>query len=217
MSNTPVIDASLRAAARRAFARYGYSGATVERIAQEAGLSRVTLHRRGIDREALLGALAEDAADAYRRALWPALTSAGSGRERLEAALTAICATADRELDVLVALRARRDAVFHDAGAGGVGAAGDASAGDAGADDESGSDGLGTRAVFFEPLARLLRDGAADGSLRAQDDPDEVAVVLFNQVGGTYIHLRGEHGWSHERCRDALVQLTIQGLVSPST
>jgi len=198
MSNTPVIDASLLAAARRAFARHGYAGATVERIAQEAGLSRVTLHRRGIDRDALLAALAEEAAEAYRRALWPALTSAGSGRERLEAALEAICATADRELDVLVALRARRDAVFHDVPSPGDG-------------------GLGTRQVFFEPLARLLRDGAADGSLRPQDDPDEVAVVLFNQVGGTYLHLRGEHGWSHERCRDALVRLAIDGLVSPST
>jgi AcrR family transcriptional regulator len=198
MSNTPVIDEPLRAAARRALARHGYAGATLERIAQEAGLSRVTLHRRGIDRDALLAALAEDAADAYRRALWPALTGAGNGRERLEAALAAICATADRELDVLVALRARRDAVFHD----------DAGPGEA---------ELGTRAVFFEPLARLLRDGAVDGSLRPQDDPDEVAVVLFNQVGGTYLHLRGGHGWSHERCRDALVRLAIDGLASPST
>lgn len=213
MSNTPVIDDALRAAARRAFARYGYAGATVERIAQEAGLSRVTLHRRGIDRDALLAALAEEAADAYRRALWPALTSAGSGRERLEAALEAICATADRELDVLVALRARRDAVFHVASAGGA-AADDGAAGDGAA---ATGDGLGTRRVFFEPLARLLRDGAADGSLRPQDDPDEVAVVLFNQIGGTYLHLRGEHGWSHARCRDALVQLAIQGLISPST
>jgi AcrR family transcriptional regulator len=213
MSNTPVIDDALRAAARRAFARHGYAGATVERIAQEAGLSRVTLHRRGIDRDGLLAALAEEAADAYRRALWPALTSAGSGRERLEAALEAICATADRELDVLVALRARRDAIFHDASAGRAAPAGD----EASSDGSETGGGLGTRGVFFEPLARLLRDGAADGSLRAQDDPDEVAVVLFNQVGGTYIHLRGEHGWSHERCRDALVQLAIQGLVSPST
>jgi AcrR family transcriptional regulator len=198
MKATPVIDEGLRAAARRAFAKHGYAGATVERIAQEAGLSRVTLHRRGVDRDLLLAALADDAADAYRRALWPALTGAGSGRERLQAALEAICATADEELDVLVALRARRDAIFH-----------------AGAD--SAAAGLGTREVFFEPLARLLRDGAADGSLRAHDDPEEVAVVLFNQVGGTYIHLRGEHGWSHSRCCDALVGLAIEGVVSPST
>ncbi|MDW5596554.1 TetR family transcriptional regulator [Conexibacter stalactiti] len=203
MSNT--VDESLRAAGRRAFARHGYGGATIERIAREAGLSRVTLHRRGIDRDAVLAALAEDAADAYRRALWPALTGAGSGRERLEQALRAICATADRELDVLVALRARRDAIFHEIG------------GADGARTDAGAGGLGTREIFFEPLSRLLRDGAADGSLRAHDDPDEVAVVLFNQVGGTYIHLRGEHGWSHERCRDALVGLAISGIASPSS
>lgn len=107
----------------------------------------------------------------------------------------------------------RRDALFHEAGAGGVAERRDADAGGGSAADG----GLGTRQVFSEPLARLLRDGAADGSLRPHDDPDEVAVVLFNQVGGTYIHLRGEHGWTHQRCRDALVQLAIQGLASPST
>lgn len=195
MSNT--VDEQLRAAGRRALARYGYAGATAERIAGEAGLSRVTLHRRGVGRDDVLAALAEEAADAYRRALWPALTSSGSGRERLEAALRAICETADRELDVLVALRARRDAIFHEEAA-------------------PEGEGLGTRTLFVEPLARLLRDGAADGSLRAMDDPDEVAVVLFNQVGGTYVHLRGEHGWEHARCRDALLRLAIDGVASGS-
>ncbi|MBB4662952.1 TetR family transcriptional regulator [Conexibacter arvalis] len=190
MSN---VDERIRAAGRRAFARWGYAGATVERIAGEAGLSRVTLHRRGIDRDVVLAALAEEADDAYRRAMWPALTGSGSGRERIEQALAALCAAAEAELEVLLALRGRRDAIFHD-------------------DSPS-----GTRAAFVEPLARLLRDGAADGSLHAFDDPDTAATVLFNQVGTTYLHLRSDHRWEAERCRDALLDLTLRGLVSGST
>lgn len=191
MSNT--VDERLRAAGRRAFARHGYSGATIERIAREAGLSRVTLHRRGIDRDTVLAALAEEAADAYRLALWPAMTGAGSGRERLEQALAALCATAERELDVLVALRAQRDAIFHDDG------------------------DLGTREAFVEPLARLLRDGAADGSLRAIEAPDTLATVLFNQVGLTYLHLRTDHRWAAGRARDAVLELALLGVAAPST
>lgn len=191
MSN--MVDDALMAAGRRAFARWGYAGATIERIAREAGLSRVTLHRRGIDRDTVLAALAHEADEAYRRALWPALTGSGSARERLELALAALCATAESELEVLVALRAQRDALFHD-------------------DSDH-----GTRAVFVEPLARLLRDGAADGTLRPTGDPDATATVLFNQIGWTYVHLRSEHGWSAERCRDALLDLALQGVISPST
>lgn len=191
MSDT--VDQQVREAGRRAFARYGYAGATIERIAREAGLSRVTLHRRGIDRDTVLAALAEEADDTCRRALWPALTGSGSARERLEQALAALCATAEAELAVLLALRAQRDAIFH---------------------DESPQ---GTRAVFVEPLARLLRDGAVDGSLRAVADPDTAATVLFNQVGGTYLHLRGDHGWEAPRCRDTLLELTMQGVASGST
>lgn len=191
MSDT--IDQQVREAGRRAFARYGYGGATIERIAREAGLSRVTLHRRGIDRDAVLAALAQEADDAYRRALWPALTGSGSGRERLELALSAMCETAEAELEVLLALRAQSDAIFHD------------------------DTPQGTRGVFVEPLARLLRDGASDGSLRPIADPDTAATVLFNQVGGTYMHLRGDHGWEAGRCRDALLDLTMQGVVSRST
>src|SRR5712691_2532581 len=72
----------------------------------------------------------------------------------------------EANLELLVALQAHTDAVFH----------------------EEGEQPL-TRSVFTEPLERLLRDGAADGSLR-DVDPVEMATVLFNLVGWTYIHLR---------------------------
>ena len=187
MSAAP--DPSLLAGARRAFEQYGYAGATIERIAAEAGLSRVTLHRRGVSRDQLLSQLAEAATADYRAALWPSLTGSGSAAERLEAALTALCEQAELHMSLLVALRAQSDRVFH---------------------REEQDEAL-TRSVFTEPLERILRDGAADGTLRTVD-ATETATVLFNLVGWTYVHLRSGHGWPPERARISVLDIALNGV-----
>ncbi len=182
------MDQDVLDAGRRAFARFGYHGASAERIAEEAGLSRVTLHRRGISKELILEALSDRGIEAYRAALWPALTASGSGRARLEQALHAVCSVAEDYLELLLALRAQSDRIFH----------------------EEAEQETPTRSVFTEPLERLLRDGASDGSLRAVDAP-ETATLLFNLVGGTYLHLRTGHRWSPERSR-GVIPLVVEGL-----
>ncbi len=166
-------DPELLDAARRAFEQHGYTGATLERIAAEAGVSRVTLHRRGVSKEGLLDELVAQATEDYRRRLWPALTGEGTGAERLARALEYLCEAAEANMALLIALRAQSDGVFH-------------------VDEQP--EAL-TRSVFTEPLERLLRDGVADGSLR-EVDPVETATVLFNLVGWTYVHLRSGHGWA---------------------
>ena len=65
-----------------------------------------------------------------------------------------------------------------------------------------------------EPVERLLRDGAADGSLQAVDDPAETATVLFNLVGWTYRHLRRGHGWEPERARRGVLTIALDGLAA---
>ena len=184
------IDAALVDAARRAFAEYGYGGATLERIADEAGVSRVTLHRRRVTKDGLLAALVARATDDYRRTMWPALTAEGTGAERLHRALEALCTATEEHMALLLALRAQSDAVFHR--------------------DE---DEALTRSVFTEPLERLLRDGMADGSLRTVD-PIEMATVLFNLVGWTYIHLRTGHGWRPERASRSVLDPVWHGLLA---
>jgi hypothetical protein len=72
-----------------------------------------------------------------------------------------------------------------------------------------------TRPEFTEPLERLLRDGAADGTLRETNFP-EMATVLFNLVGWTYLHMRTGHRWSPDHTRGAILDLVMTGL-SPAT
>jgi AcrR family transcriptional regulator len=181
-------DDEILEAGRRVLARDGYDNATLERIAGEAGISRVTLHRRGVSKATILAGLAERAVDSYRAALWPALTARGTGRERLEVALRALCDAAEEHRELLEALGpSRRDELFH----------------------RDGDEAL-TRDFFTEPLVRLLDDGASDGTLRA-GDAEERATVLFNLVGWTYLHLRAGHGWKPERAASAVVDIAMQG------
>ena len=185
------VDPRILPGARRAIELHGWQGATLERIAAEAGTSRMTLHRRGITREAVLGALATSLEEHYRSALWPALTAPGTARERLEQALEALCGVAEENLGLIAALGDRpRDAIFHE--------------------EESGT-GL-TRSTFTGPVERILRDGAADGSLRPLEDPAETATVLFNLIGWTYRHLRLGHGWTPERTTRGVLSIALEGV-----
>jgi AcrR family transcriptional regulator len=185
-------DPHILAAARQAIERHGWREATLERIAGEAGLSRMTLHRRGVTREAVLAGLAHALETDYRRAMWPALTGPGTARERLEQALDALCDVCDANVELLAALgESTRWGIFHDEG-----------------------DAVLTRSVFTEPVERILRDGAADGTLRGVQDPGETATILFNLVSHTYRHLRRGHGWPPERARRGVLQLALDGITT---
>jgi AcrR family transcriptional regulator len=186
---TSPADPSLLEAAKRTFAAHGYHGATIERIAAEAGVSRVTLHRRGVTKDRLLADLVDQATADYRRAMWPSLTGGGTGLERLTVALGALCRSAEEHMALLIALRGQSDGIFH-------------------RDDHE--EAL-TRSVFTEPLEKLLRDGIADGSIRKLDAMEH-ATVLFNVVGWTYIHLRTGHGWRPERARRATLDSALNGV-----
>ena len=183
-------DLALLEGARRAFERHGYHDATLERIAGEAGISRVTLHRRGMSKDGLLMELVALATEDYRQAMWPILVKGGVAATRMERALEALCAITETHMGLLVALRAQSDRIFH--------APGDAAE-------------TSTRSVFTDPLERILKDGAADGSLRVGDSL-EGATLLFNLVGWGYIHMRTGHNWPPDRTRDAVIRTVMHGL-----
>ena len=186
------LDEELLSAARRALERHGVARATLERIAEEAGLSRVTLYRRGVTREAVVAALAGRALEDYRRAMWPALTARGSGAQRLRRALGALCDVAEDGLELLLVLGERLGAALEDH-----------------VSDQEGA----VRRTFTEPLERLLCDGVADGSLREADVP-ETATVLLHLVGWTYVHLRAGPKWSPRRAKRATLRIALGGVLA---
>jgi AcrR family transcriptional regulator len=190
----PGDSSTLLDAARQVFEEHGYAGATLERIAAAAGVSRVTLHRHGVSKDGLLAELVARSTDAYREAMWPALTGPGSGAERLEQALRTLCQEAEEQMAMLLALRSQSDRVFH----------------------REGEEQALTRGVFTDPIERILRDGIADGSIRSVD-PLETATVLFNLVGWTYLHMRTGHGWSPDRATAAVLDPVLHGLLAADT
>ncbi len=192
MSPTKATDERVLDASLRVMNVGGWGAATLEGIAREAGVSRVTLHRRGLGKTEILGRLAERAIERYRAAMWPILTAPGTGAERLRSALDALCGLAEENLHLLLALDAAANAaIFHEPVEG---------------------DAL-TRNEFTEPLERILRDGVTDGTLR-EVDAVESATVLFNLVGWTYIHLRSGHAWQPERARGGTLSIALHGVAA---
>jgi AcrR family transcriptional regulator len=168
-----------------------WAAITTSDLADASGLSRMTLHRRGITKEDVLERLGERLLADYREALFGPLTAPGTARERLRAALGALCDVNERYLPVLGALSTQLEPIFHEPGG----------------PDEA----VLTRPGFTEALRRLLADGAQDGSI-AVADPAETATLLFNAVGHTYRHMRTGHRWPPARARAGVVALVLDGL-----
>ncbi|MEO6317784.1 MAG: TetR/AcrR family transcriptional regulator [Acidimicrobiales bacterium] len=197
MSEHQGIDKGIVDAAQALVVGAGLSSLTIDRLAAASGTSRMTLHRRGIKRTNVVDALVQRAGEAYVAALWPALTAPGTGAERLAMALDAICATADDNLALFSGLFGEPDSPFHRTG---------------GHDEDR-----ETADLFVDPLARLLRDGALDGTIAAAPDVGETAAVLFNLAGWGYIHLRHAQGWSAARARPAVIAFALAAVgVAPS-
>src|ERR1700743_639265 len=91
----------LIAAARKAVEEHGYAGLTLERIAAEADVSRVTLHRRGHSKDEIFNALVLQMHKEHRDALWPALVAEGNGAKRLSLAVAKVCDSCERDLLLL--------------------------------------------------------------------------------------------------------------------
>ena len=179
-------------AAVRVLAVGGWEQLSLERVADAAGVSRVTLWRQGVTRDALSGALLGRLAHDYRDTMWGVLTAPGTGRERLTRALEALCAVADRHLDLLLV----SDTAFHRAWAR--------------LQSEPAQSGVS----FLGPFVRILEDGVADGTLREVGDPVVVADVLFNTVCWPYVHLRGRHEWTSTDASARVVGLVLDGIAA---
>jgi AcrR family transcriptional regulator len=168
----------------------GWDGLTLERVAERAGRSRVTLWRNGVSRDSLLQGLLRRLAEDFRDAMLPVLTAAGTPRDRLERALHALCDVVDAHAGLL----AVSDDIFHRA-------------------YEAGPVPVG----FLDPLIVAVREARAAGQLaKSAHDDDEIADVLFNTVAWPYLHFRLRHGWEPARTRALLLATVLDGTLSGS-
>jgi AcrR family transcriptional regulator len=175
-------DGAVLDAATRILERDGVRGLTITAIADEAAVSRVTLHRRGIAIDDVVVAILARASDDLRASLWSALTAGGDAASRLHTALEALCEVAERHAAILIAFYAQPARPIPD------------------------RPGRTTSFQFIEPFERLLRDGCVDGSL-VVGDPAADATLLANTVCWTYLHMRRAHSWSVQRTRHHVIAL----------
>lgn len=184
---TVEIDAELLDAVARILDREGIGGLSITSIAEEAGLSRVTLHRRGAKLDDYLVAVLRRASDDLHASLWPALTHPGSAVDRLNAALAILCDVCYRHAGVMMAMYGVPARPLPD------------------------RPGRSTSLEFIEPFERLIRDGNLDGSLLS-DDPLADATVTANAVAWTYLHMRFAHRWDHESAVSRVIALATAHL-----
>jgi len=184
----PAVDEELHRATISVLRERGWDGLTLERVAEASGRARSTLWRRELTLEVLVSALIGELAADFRETMYPILTGGGTGRDRLERGLGALCELLDRHLPLMLAT----DEAFHQETA------------------------PGQPPDYLHPFIQFLREGAADGSLTPGADVVEAADVAFNAVAWTYVHLRGRHGWAAEKAAACVTGVVLNGLVSPS-
>jgi AcrR family transcriptional regulator len=182
-----VIDDVILDATVAVLAEHGFEGVTLERVAERAGSSRVTLWRQGVTKEVLLDGLLDRLVRDFRQRFWAVMTLPGTGRDQLAAALEALFDVADQHL----ALLAVSDLVFHWAVERAAGQLG----------------GMG----FLDPFVSSLRRGRQDGSLRADGPIADLADILFNAACWGYVHMRHRHRWSGARARRHLTRMLLDG------
>ncbi len=180
----PVVDEELRRATIAVLGERGFHGLTLERVAEVAGRARTTLWRQGLTREELIGALVRELAQDFRSTMFAVLTSGGSGRERLQRGLEALCELLDRHLPLMLAT----DEAFHQ------------------------DTGPGEPPDYLHPFIQFIREGADDGSLPGADDAVATSDIAFNAVAWPYVHLRGRHGWPPDQARDRVVDVVMNGV-----
>jgi AcrR family transcriptional regulator len=178
------VDEELRRATISVLGESGFAGLTLERVAEVAGRARSTLWRRGLTREVLVEALVGELAEDFRATMYPILMSHGTGRERLERGLGALCDLLDRHLALMLAT----DEAFHQPSA----------------PDEP--------PAYLHPFIVFLREARADGSLDSGGDDVLAADLAFNGVAWPYVHLRGRHNWDATRARELVVSVVLNGL-----
>jgi AcrR family transcriptional regulator len=186
------VEQNLYRATTQVIGEVGWDGLTLDRVAEHAGKSRVTLWRNGVTRESLLDGLLRQLADDYRDRMLPILVAPMTPRERFEKTMHGLCDVVDKHAHLLSV----SDDMFHRAYA-------------------AGSVPLG----FLDPFLQAIREARAAGELRgparsSRNKDIELADIAFNTIAWPYLHFRVRHKWTAARARKALVATLLDGMLT---
>ena len=140
-------------------AENGLANTKIEEIAAASGVPKATLYYYFGGKEDILAFLLKDSLAFLAGDVATAAESPGTGRERLAAVVSV-------HIEHTLSNSGTSRALI----------------GDLGRAARLPDLAAAVQRAFYDPVAAVLRDGAADGSLRAVDDPDEAALSIFGTV-----------------------------------
>lgn len=146
-------------AASDLIAHSGLANTKIEDIAAASGVPKATLYYYFTGKDEILAFLLRDSLSLLAQEVADAADAPGSGRERLAAVITVqIAHTMDRP------------------------GSSRALVGDLGRAIRLPELATAVQEAFYDPIARVLHAGAADGSLRSLDDAEAGAVSIFGAI-----------------------------------
>lgn len=190
MKALPVQVATKIYAAAELLADQGLDNTKIEEIAEATGIPISTLYYHFRGKEEILAFLLKDLLTAIAAEVGVAVESEGTGRERLTRAIRA-------QLSVMLENPAACRALV----------------GDLGRATRLPELAAALSAAFYEPVEKLLHEGAEDGSLRHTEDPISTAVMIFGTVtiAGLMEAVVGAHR-DIETITDGAARLLLDGL-----
>lgn len=188
MRRVPSSIAAKLPAAARLFADRGMDQTKIEDVADATGIPKATLYYYFSGKEDILAFLLADSLDLIADAVAIALDSEGSARSRFALVVQAQLSVMAEQRDVCRALIA--------------------DLGRAGRIPEI-AEAIGR--AYYEPMMRLLAEGAQDGSLREVDDAATTAVAVFGAVTVSALSFLVS-GLPVEQLAGNIVTLLVEGL-----
>jgi AcrR family transcriptional regulator len=188
------VRARLRAAAS-VFAERGFDGATIELISAATGVPSSTLYYNLAGKQGILEFLLEDFLQRMASAVDEAIATEGSAAVRLDGVIRAqlrVLADEPATCQMLLMEMGRIDSLPALAHA--------------------------VRHAFHHPVAKVLADGAADGSLRSVDVETATSAVFGAVTLGGLHHVVANPGvvpaFDAEAVADRVLDLVLEGLGS---
>ncbi|WP_236735470.1 TetR/AcrR family transcriptional regulator [Mycolicibacterium peregrinum] len=181
-------------AATDLIATRGLQKTKIEDIAAASGVPKATLYYYFKGKDDILAFLFRDSLDALARDVAAATDAPGPGRDRLAAVVQV--------------------QIAHTMGRPGTS---QALVGDLGRAIRLPDLASAVQEAFYEPIARVLKVGAADGSLRSLADPESSAISIFGAIMMTAaLHSVINSTKTQHEIADEVMDFILNGLAPPS-